>query len=95
MHVSQQVAAKIWKYTTSACDRRNTVDTTADDDQHLKSIVQSAVAEHFKIRKPTRPMNIPPANWSSPPANWGECVNSPLDGVRQFPPSIHLRGGQS
>ena len=77
MLVSQQVAAEIRKYTTSAHDRTNTVDTTADDDQHLKSIVQSAVAKHFKIRKPTRPMNIPPANWSSPPANWGECVNKP------------------
>ena len=46
----------------------------ADQDPHLKSIVQSAVAEHFKLRKPVRPPNWPsrPANWSDPPANWGE-----------------------
>ena len=76
MLVSQQVAAEIKKYTTSAHNRTNTVDTsTADDDQHLKSIGQSAVANHFKIRKPTRLLNIPPANWSSPPVNWGERVN--------------------
>ena len=76
--VPQQVAAKIKKYSTSAEDRTNTVDTsTADDDQHLKSIVQSAVAKHFKICKPMRPMNIPTANWSSPPANWGEQVYKP------------------
>ena len=71
--VSQQVAAEIQKYTTSACNGTNTVDnSTADQDQYLKSIVQSAVAEHFKICKPTRLLNIPPANWSFPPANWGE-----------------------
>ena len=38
-----------------------------DQDPHLKSIVQSAVADHFKLRKPMRP-----DNWSSLPANWGE-----------------------
>ena len=50
MLVSQQVAAEIQKYTRSAhVDNMNTVDNaTADQDQHLKSIVQSAVAEHFK-----------------------------------------------
>ena len=73
MLVSQQVAAKIQKYTTSAHDRLNTVDnSTADQDQHLKSIVQSAVAKHFKIHKPMRPLRIPLANWSFPPASWGE-----------------------
>ena len=77
MIVSQQVAADIQKYTTSAHDRMNTVDnSTADQDKHLKSIVQSAVAEHFKIGKPMRLLNIPPANCYSPPANWGERVNN-------------------
>ena len=76
MLVSQQVADEIKKYTTSPRDRPHTVDTsTADDDQNLKSIVQSAVAEHSKICKPMRPLKIPPANWSFPPANWGERVN--------------------
>ena len=71
--VSQQVAAKIQKYTTSPRDRPHTVDnSTAEQDPHLKLIVQSAVAEHFKIHKPTRPLNIPPANHYFPPANWGE-----------------------
>ena len=78
MLVSQQVAAEIQKYTTSAHDKTNTVDnSTEDQDQHLKSIVQSAVADHFKICKLMRPLNIPLPNWSFPPANWGERVNKP------------------
>ena len=78
MLVSQQVADEIKKYTTSQCNRLHTMETsTADDDQNLKLIVQSAVAEHFRIRKPMRPLKIPPANWSFPPPNWGEQVNKP------------------
>ena len=78
MLVSQQVAAKIQKYTTSPRDRLHTVDnSTAEQDPHLKSIVQSAVAEHFKICKLTRLLNIPLANHYFPPANWGERVNEP------------------
>ena len=74
--ISQQVSAEIQKYTTSPCDRTHTVDNPmADQDPHLKSIVQSAVAEHFKICKPTRPLNIPLPNHYFPPANWGERVN--------------------
>ena len=47
--VSQQVAAEMQKYNRSAhVDITNTVDkATADDEQHLKLMVQSAVAEHF------------------------------------------------
>ena len=71
--ISQQVAAEIQKYTTSPRNRPHTVDNPmADQDIHLKSIVQSAVAEHFKICKPTRLINIPLPNHYFPPANWGE-----------------------
>ena len=78
--VSQQVAAEIQKHTTSPRDRPCTVDIPmVDQDTHLKSIMQSAVAKHFKLRKPARPPNWSslPANCSSPPANWGEQVYKP------------------
>ena len=96
MLVSQQVAAKIKRYTTSAHNRMNTVDTsTADDDQHLKSIVESAIANHFKIHKPTRPLTYhQPTGHPHQPTGVNELI-SPLDGIRWFPPSIHLRGGQN
>ena len=78
MLISQQVAAEIQKYTTSPHDRMPTVDNpTAYQDPHLKSIVHSAVVEHFKICKPTRLLNIPLPNHYFPPANWGEQVNKP------------------
>ena len=77
MLVSQQVAAEIQKYTTSPHDR--TPNPMADQDTHLKSIVQSAVADHFKLCKPARPPNwsSSPAKCFSPPANWGERVYKP------------------
>ena len=80
MLVSQQVAAEIQKYTRSAQDNMNTVDNaTANQDKPLKSIVQSAVAEHFKTCKLTRLLNIPPANCYSPPTNWGERVSNNIN----------------
>ena len=56
--VSQQVADEIQKYTTSPCDR--TPNPVADQDPHLKSIMQSAVAEHFNCCQPSGP-----PRWSS------------------------------
>ena len=62
MLVSQQVAAEMQKYNRSAhVNNTNTVDkATADDEQHLMSMVQSAVAKHFTIRpKLARPIKPP------------------------------------
>ena len=50
---------------------------TAEQDPHLKLIVQSVLAEHSKFRKLMRPLNIPLPNHYFPPANWGERVNKP------------------
>ena len=49
MLVSQQVAAKMKKYNQSAhVGSTNTADKAeADDEHHLMSMVQSAVAKHF------------------------------------------------
>ena len=56
----------------------HTVDNPmVDQDPHLKSIVQSTVAEHFKLYKPSRPPNWSLPTCSSPPANWGEQVYKP------------------
>ena len=56
--VSQQVADEIQKYTTSPCDR--TPNPMADQDPHLKGIMQSAVAKHFNRHKSSGPLR-----WSS------------------------------
>ena len=70
--VSQQVTDKIQKYTTSPCDRMP--NPMADQDPHLKSIMQSAVAEHFNHCEP-----LGPPRWSShkcpqPPSNWKAAI---------------------
>ena len=73
MLVSQQVTAEMQKYNRSAhIDNTNTVDkATADDEQHLMSMVQSAVAKHFATQpKLARPIKPPLANSYSPPASW-------------------------
>ena len=72
MLVSQQVAAKMQKYNRSAhVDITNTADkATADDEQHLKSMVQSTVAEHFATQlKPARLVKPPLANSYALPSN--------------------------
>ena len=56
MLVSQQVAAEMKKYNPSAyVGSTNTADkAAADDEQHLMSMVQSAVSKHFTTQ-PTQP----------------------------------------
>ena len=73
--VSQQVAAEMQKYNRSAhVDITNTADkATADDEQHHKSMVQSAVAKYFATQlKPARPVKPPPTNSYALPSNWGD-----------------------
>ena len=57
--VSQQVAAKMQKYHRSAhVDNTNIADkATADQEQHLMSMVQSSVAKHFTT-PPSQPLLI-------------------------------------
>ena len=59
MLVSQQVGAEMKKYhPTAHVSSTNTVDkAAADDEQHLMSMVQSAVAKHFATQ-PTQPNPI-------------------------------------
>ena len=89
------------KYNRSAyVDNTNTVDkATADEEQHLMSMVQSTVAKHFAT-PPSQTKLRPTAihycrtgktQWTS--LRGGRT--SPLDGVWRFPPSTHLRGGRS
>ena len=71
--VSQQVAAEMQKYNRSAhVNNMNTADkATADEEQHLMSMVQSAVAKHFATPS-SQPKLIrkPPPNSYSLPLNW-------------------------
>ena len=48
--------------------------TAADDKQHLMSMVQSTVAQHF-VAQPNQPNPIrqPPPS-SQPPPNWREAI---------------------
>ena len=71
--VSQQVADEIQKYTTSPHDRMP--NPMADQDPHLKSIVQSAVAEHFNHRLPSGPPRWSSAESPSPPSNWKATID--------------------
>ena len=59
MLVSKQVAAEMQKYNKSAhVDSINIADkAAADDEQHLVSMVQSAVAKHFATQ-PNQPNPI-------------------------------------
>ena len=79
--VSQQVAAKMQKYNRSThVHNMNTMDKTpADQEQHLMSMVQSAVAKHFAT-PPSPPRPLPPIRKPQPieyalPSNWGEVVD--------------------
>ena len=78
MLVSQQVAAEMQKYNRSThVDNTNTADkATADQEQHLMSMVQSAVAKHFAT-PPSQPMPIkkPPPNSYALPSNWQGMVD--------------------
>ena len=71
--VSQQVAAEMQKYNRSAhANNMNTVDkATADQEQYLMSMVQSAVTKHFAT-PPSQPLLIrkPPPNSYALPSNW-------------------------
>ena len=74
--VAQQVAIEMKKYNpTTHVGNTNTAEkTAADDKQHLMSMVQSAVAQHFATQ-PNQPNLIrrPPPS-SNPPPNWREAI---------------------
>ena len=75
--VSQQVAAKMQKYNRSAhVNNTNTADkATADDEQHLMLMVQSAVAKHFATQpKQVRLIRPQLSNSCSPPSNWKAAI---------------------
>ena len=85
MLVSQQVAAKMEKYNSSAHISSTHIEGNAsmDDDDHLMAMVQSAVSKHFAA-PPTQPTPIrrlppnldPSSKWRTtvvqPKANWKE-----------------------
>ena len=77
MLVSQQVAAEMQKYNRSAhVDNKNTADkATADEEQHLMSMVQSAVAKHFAT-PPSQPKPIRKQlpNSYPLPSNWKDAI---------------------
>ena len=75
MLVSQQVAAKMKKYNPSTyIGSTNTADkAAADDEQHLMSMVQSAVSKHFTTQ-PTQPNPIRRPNIVQPAPNWREAI---------------------
>ena len=81
MLVSQQVAAEMQKYNRSThVDNTNTADkTTADQEQHLMSMVQSTVAKHFATPpSPPRqllPIRKPLPNEYTLPSNWGDAMD--------------------
>ena len=71
MLVSQQVAAEMKKHNPSAyVGSTNTVDkAAADDEQHLMSMVQSDVSNHFTTQ-PTQPNPIRHSSIAQPAPNW-------------------------
>ena len=72
--VAQQVAAEMKKYNPTAhVGSTNTTEKpAADEKQHLMSMVQSAVAQHFATQ-PNQPNPIRrPLPISQPPPNWRE-----------------------
>ena len=75
MLVSQQVAAEMKKHNPSAyVGSTNTADKTqADDEQHLMSMVQSAVSKHFATL-PTQPNLIRRPTIVQPAPNWREAI---------------------
>ena len=76
MLVSQQVAAKMKKYNPSmhAGSTNPEGKASADDDDHLMAMVQSAVSKYFAARS-TQPNPIRrPLPSSNPPPNWKEAI---------------------
>ena len=85
MLVSQQVAAEMEKYNSSAHVGSTHIEGNAskDDDKHLMVMVQSAISKHFAA-SPTQPTPIrrlppnldPSSKWRTtvvqPKANWKE-----------------------
>ena len=71
MLISQQVAAEMKKYNPSAyVGSTNTAEKAAgDDEQHLMSMVQSAVSKHFTTQ-PTQPNPIRQLTIVQPAPNW-------------------------
>ena len=97
MLVSQQVAAEMKKYNPSAyVSSTNTADkAVADDEQHLMSMVQSAVSMHF-MTQPTQPNPIRQPPIVQPAPNWREAIeqfNKRRNKTPSFPLSIYLRVG--
>ena len=76
MLISQQVAAKMKKYNPSAhAGSTNTEGkASADDDEHIMAMVQSAVSKHFAAQttQPNPIRRLPPS--SNPPPNWKEAI---------------------
>ena len=73
MLVSQQVAAKMKKYNPSANVGSTNIEgkTSADDEEHLMAMVQSAVSKHFAT-PPTQPNPIRQPTIVQPKPNWKE-----------------------
>ena len=103
--VSKQVAAKMQNYNISAHVNSAHVacKAAADDEQHLMSVVQSAVASISQLHLASlsrldnnRPTAIHYHLTGKPPSNSLITKGtSQLDGVWWFPPSIRLRGDWS
>ena len=79
MLVSQQVAAEMKKYNPSAHDGSTNTEgkASADDEEHLMAMVQSAVSKHFAA-PPTQPnpiRRLPPS--SDPSSRWRTTVVQP------------------
>ena len=76
MLVSQQVAAEMKKYNPSmhAGSTNTECKASADDDDHLMAIVQSAVSKHFAAQatQPNPIRRLPPS--PNPPPNWKEAI---------------------
>ena len=98
MLVSQQVAAEMKKYnpSTHAGSTNTEGKASADDDDHLMAMVQSAVSKHFAARttqpNPIRrllPSSNPPPNWKEAIKQLNRRLNKSTDGIRRFPISIH------
>ena len=76
MLVSQQVAAEMKKYnpSTHAGSTNTEGKASADDDDHLMAMVQSAVSKHFAAwtTQPNPIRRLPPS--SNPPPNWKKAI---------------------
>ena len=75
MLVSQQVAAEMKKYNPSVYigSTNTTEKASADDEQHLMAMVQSAVSKHFAT-PPTQPNLIRRPTIVQLAPNWREAI---------------------